>query len=517
MNTEKIVPAYIGHIWRFVLVFSLLFILCTISKIAHGKNHKSIKDTVYNNSGTITNFSNVQFDSWAYFSNAHFRSWANFSDAQFNAPAIFTSVQFDSVADFSYANFNSWAYFYDANFNSWANLSHVKFDSIAYFSHTHFFLTADFFRAQFNSWADFSDAHFDILADFSNTRFVSLAYFYNAHFNIFADFSGSYFDTLANFRYAHFDSVADFRYAHFSSLADFQYAHFKKKIILRNVYVNQNVRFDFNNSVLPDTIDLSNNPVLSLELRSTMDFTLADSLNDTKNIQQVNYWQELNRLIKFYFYPHAISFESNRIHWINLYNTDVSRIKIDYTHFKLYFKDIDRQDTLSRDLSDDTKASIYEQLLKDFKDRGQTDSYEKLDIEYRWFKGNNNPLLTGFIDWWWRFGYEKWRIFLHSFIIILFFSLINFFLMHKLNDRNNGVYQIDLVPEFLPFKYSENSVYRILRRLWFSLVYTSIIFFLLTFKIEKINFAKPISIWIMFIYTIGLICVGFIANLILQK
>jgi len=469
------------------------------------------------NTDSVINFSGTHFDSWAFFSDRHFRSWANFSDAQFNSPAIFTSAHFDSVADFSYAHFNSWAYFYGAEFNSRANLSHTDFDSLAYFSHTHFYLFADFFRSQFYSWADFSDAHFDILADFSGASFKAFAYFYNARFMVLADFSNAHFDTAANFRYAVFDSVADFTNVHFAALVDFQYAHFKKKIALRNLSVYPKFRFDFNNTVLPDTIDLSNNPVLSVELLSTIDFTLADSLDGEIKPTRTGFWKASVNLVKQYFYPNDPCFGPKKIHWINFYNTDISRIKIDYSHFRLYFKDVDEQDKLHKELSYDIKESIYEQLLKNFKDRGQDDSYERLDIDYRWFKGRNAVLITGINDWWWRFGYEKWRIFIHSFLVIIFFSVVNFFLMHKLNDKNRGVYHMELIPEFLPLNVSKNTTYRLLRRLWFSIIYTSSIFFLLTFKIDKIRFAKLISLWIMFIYTIGLVCMGFIANLILQK
>ena len=498
------------------IIIMLLFLFMGINT-TYSKQSVTRINYSNRNFDSVANFSDAHFDSWADFSNTYFGPWANFSDAHFNSPAIFTGVHFDSVADFSYAHFSSWGYFYDGIFKSRANFSHAYFDSLAYLSHTHFYSSADFFKTHFSSWADFSNAHFDIWADFSNTHFSSLAYFYDAHFSIWADFSDAHFDTLANFRYAHFDSFADFSNAHFASLADFEFAHFKEKIVLRNLTVTQKVRFDFNNSVLPDTIDFSNNPNISLDMSSTIDFTLADSLDNKYKKVKINLWERLKHYIKIYFYPNEVLVDLKGKHWINLYNADISRIKIDYSHFRLYFKDVDIQDTLRKELSNDIKESIYQQLLKNFKDRGQMDSYEKLDIEYQWFKGKDNPIITGIIDWWWRFGYEKWRIFIHSIIIILLFSAVNFFLMNKLNDKNNGVYHIDLVPEFLIFKYSENTPYRLLRRLWFSIIYTSIIFFLLTFKIEKIKYSKPISLWIMFVYTIGLICVGFIAILILQK
>ena len=504
--------------YKYCLNFIISTLILLISTNIAFSKKQTIKIEFSNKTfDTAANFSNARFDTWAYFSATHFGPWADFSSAHFLGPAIFTSSHFDSVADFSYSHFDSWAYFYESRFDSRANFSNAHFDSLAYFSHAHFYVTADFFRSIFESWADFSNARFDILVDFSDANFKAPAYFYGTHFNIMADFSNAGFDTLANFRYANFDSVVDFSHVHFSSLVDFRNAHFKQKAVLRNLSITPKVRFDFNHSVLPDTIDLSNNPSLSLDMPSTIDFTLADSLNNKNRIIKKNFWRGVKYYVSIYFYPNDTMYETKGKRLINLYNTDITNIKIDYTHFKLYFIDVETHDTLNRVLSDDVKSSIYEQLLKNFKDRGQMESYERLDIEYMWFKGHNNTYITGIEDWWWRFGYEKWRVFIHTFLIIIVFSVINFFLMPKLNDRNNGVYHIDLVPDFLAFKFSKNTPYRLIRRFWFSIIYTSIVFFLLTFKIEKIRFSKPISLWVMFIYTIGLICMGFIANLILQK
>ena len=507
-----------SHWYRCYLYFVGMLFFSVISTET-SFSQKKIANVDFSNKqfDTAADFSNASFETWVYFSATHFGPWANFSDAHFLAPAIFTSAHFDSVADFSYSHFSSWAYFYEARFDSRANFSNVHFDSLAYFSHAHFYVSADFFRAIFDSWADFSTTRFDVLVDFSDAQFKTSAYFYGANFNVMADFSNANFDTLANFKYASFDSVVDFNYVRFNALVDFQNCHFRQKLVLRNLSVASKVRFDFNHSVLPDTIDLSNNPSLALDMPSTIDLTLADSLDNDKKTIKNNIWKDVKYFATWYFHPHDTQLDLNGKHLVNLYNTDIGNIKIDYKHFKLYFMDVEMHDTLQRELSPDVKASIYEGLLNNFKDRGQMDSYEKLDIEYMWFKGRNYPVITGMIDWWWRFGYEKWRIFIHSFLIIIAFAVVNFFLMHNLNDRNEGVYHIDLVPEFLPFKYSQKNSYTLLRRFWFSIVYTSILFFLLTFRIERIRFSKPISLWIMFIYTVGLLCMGFIANLILQK
>ena len=55
-------------------------------------------------------------------------------------------------------------------------------------------------------------------------------------------------------------------------------------------------------------------------------------------------------------------------------------------------------------------------------------------------------------------------------------------------------------------------------RLWYSFVYTAVIFFSLSLKISNVNFRnKGGTMYIMFVYTLGLICLAYMANFVLQK
>jgi hypothetical protein len=55
-------------------------------------------------------------------------------------------------------------------------------------------------------------------------------------------------------------------------------------------------------------------------------------------------------------------------------------------------------------------------------------------------------------------------------------------------------------------------------RIWYSLMFTSTVFFLLTLKIENIYFKEKRGTFYLFIvYTSGLLCLAYIANFVLQK
>jgi hypothetical protein len=77
-----------------------------------------------------------------------------------------------------------------------------------------------------------------------------------------------------------------------------------------------------------------------------------------------------------------------------LLNTDVSKIKMDYFRFKLYFPDSVAQygDTMRTFLPvrEDEKEALFESLLANFKNRGQLESLELLDVDYRQYQASKH-------------------------------------------------------------------------------------------------------------------------------
>lgn len=189
---------------------------------------------------------------------------------------------------------------------------------------------------------------------------------------------------------------------------------------------------------------------------------------------------------------------------IFLYHTDISKLKLDYIHFKLYFHNF-RGD----EIDDESKEVVYESLLKNFKDRGQNESFRLLDIEYQDFKLAHSSL--SFLRWlpkyWWNYGYNKELVFKWAALFLLIFSIINFVFLGYFN---RDVYPISYV--------STPNLRKPLLRLWYAFVYSSSIFWGVSIKLENMKFDRVFScIYILLFYTLGIICLAYMANFVLQK
>lgn len=498
-------------------------------------NEVSIKHEAKFSNATFrvtSDFSKAYFDSACDFRGAHFISQSAFSDARFYSLSSFIGASFDSTSYFSSAYFDSTSAFMGTNFNSGCFFSNAVFHSPCIFSGAHFLNETEFSNVQFRSLSNFSYTHFDSTVLFSgaefhytifnNAEFRSKCAFNEAKFYSTTDFTSAHFYSSVNFSKANFDSIVNFSEVQFNKDVNFTEAHFKHNanLVLAKIKVGDNINFDFSHCVLPDTIDFSHNPTIFSGTQAIIDFTLADSLNGIRYAAtKRNTWQILKHTAKMFFYPNDTTgiFKKHRI---NLYNTDVSKIRIDYDHFVFYASENENKDSVKTKIPTDIVESIYEGLLKNFLDRGQMDSYKRLDIDYKRYKAGLEPGEFSWEEFWWRFGYEKWRIFIHSIFLILLFSIINFFFIDQLNNKTSGIYYIQLVPEFSRDLFSNYNRYqRFFRRCWTSLLYTSIIFFLLTLKIDKIRFSRSVLgiIWVIVIHISGLICIGFMANWILHR
>jgi uncharacterized protein YjbI with pentapeptide repeats len=239
---------------------------------------------------------------------------------------------------------------------------------------------------------------------------------------------------------------------------------FSHNLLLSNLKTSSQFHIKFRESKMPDTLNLSNNRYLE----DTVDFSKID-MNSKKKCLVI------------------------------LEGMDISKLKLNYNYFKLGF---------SENLTIDNKENIYQGLLQNFKYWGFQDSYQKLDIEYKRFHAKQGTF--GFLWWipeyWWEYGYERARIFPITFWAVLFLTIINYLLINYLV---SNVYSVGNIP----FHYRKRS----LNRLWFSFVYTCVIFFSLSLKIDKIKFQnKGGTLYLMGIYLFGIICLAYIANYIIQ-
>ncbi len=216
---------------------------------------------------------------------------------------------------------------------------------------------------------------------------------------------------------------------------------------------------------MPDTLDLSNN------------FKFGDSL-DFKGVSLGTKRDKCKLLIQ---------------------NTDLSALKLDYSNFELAFEG---------DVALDQKEVVYSKLLEVFKSNMQQLSYKGLDIEYKRFHAKQGTF--GFLwwvpDYWWKYGYERERIFKIVFFAVLLLTVLNYFLINYLTLK---VYSIKSIPAYYK-RHDWN-------RLWYSFVYTSVIFFSLSLKTDRIRFQEKLgSVYILIMFVFGTICLAYVANYLIQ-
>lgn len=324
-------------------------------------------------------------------------------------------------------------------------------------------------------------------------------------------FAEDSFGRTVNFRYSMFRDTAVFTDAAFLQSVDFSYDTFRQAVYFDNVSFAANTHFDFvrfphyakftnlqstnnvvmqfDDAVLPDTLDFSQNPALICKI----DLTSANFLDpDRYDTLTGNY---------------------KRPHYLFLFNTDISKFKLDYFHFRLLVPDSTITPSLQsvhQRVTKDQKEAMYEGLLNNFKQNGQEESYKRLDIEYQKFKWSTSWARG--ISWipaiWWNFGYDKEYIFIWICGSLLLFSLINACFLRTLNMQ---VYEA-----VKPEKIADLSTFR--RRLWYSAQYTTNIFFRLTLERDCMRFeVLGLTVYFFFIYILGVLCLGYLTNFILQQ
>jgi hypothetical protein len=440
-------------------------------------------------------FYNVEFHSTADFGGTNFKDTADFHWATFDASVRFWGADFHSTADFEGTNFKGGANFFRATFETGVRFSAAGFHSTVDFLRTDFKGTADFqwtnFKrttnfdgAAFDSSVSFSLAEFDSTTDFGHTKFNSPAYFEQTKFKAMADFGWAAFDSSVSFSYGVFDSTANFVVTKFKGRADFEWTRFREDVI-------------FSDALLPDTLDFRD----IKDIRKEIDFTLS-----------------------------LLPRSKGKCH-IALAGADISKIKLNMTLFTLCFpidtnfgeSSTGKDSVTSIDsTSYDGQLSVYESVLKKLKDDGFMESYQILDIEYRRLKYEHG----GFFDWyimdtlqrrWWNYGYSKERVFLWTFGLWVLFSLVNLKVYPKLSER---VYEIKFLEKM------QDSAYTGIKKWIFYALqvvsYTAIVFFGL--KMDVAKFKKGVVrehpwlfVYLMVVYVVGLVCLGFIVNIIFTR
>jgi uncharacterized protein YjbI with pentapeptide repeats len=420
------------------------------------------------------------------FTGATFESEVSFNSAAFNSTADFVRTNFQGRADFREARFDSSVSFWGGHFGSTAGFLMTNFKGTANFDSATFYFSVNFYDAEFDSTADFDSTEFIDMADFSWAWFSASISFHDADFYSMADFSATRFNGMADFSMVTFDSNSTvlFSGTRFSGKVDFRGARFWGNVV-------------FSNDTLPDYLDFRYVKDISREI----DFTLS-----------------------------LLPRSKGKCH-IALAGADISKIKLSGALFELSFpidtiwgKTTAGKDTIERidSTSYDGQLSVYESVLKKLKDDGFMESYQILDIAYRRFKYEHGGFFDWYIlntaqKWWWNYGYSKERVFLLAIGLWVLFSLVNLKAYPKLSE---SVYTIGFLE-----KIQESAYTGIKKWIFYALQvvsYTAIVFFGL--KMDVAKFKKGVVrehpwlfIYLMVVYVVGLVCLGFIVNIIFTR
>ena len=420
---------------------------------------------------------------------------ADFKNKKFLFDLDVSNKLFLSSANFDYTLFLHKATFSKVKFATFSNFEGCEFFAKGSFDHLNLCDQSNWSRAIFRDTVDFGRSIFSEKVDFDQIEFHNDAYFNNVQFKNKANFYQSQFFKDVDFDSGQYYGLVDLSQAKFTNNVNFFSARFKAGSVLNlsSIVTAEKTNFIFLQAVLPDTLLFANN----FHLESDIFFNNADFTDTTRfNIET----------------------KSNKPVLIYLLGSNLTRLHLDYLHFKLYLPDSTSYLTegVIRYISADEKSTVYESLLNNFKANGQTESYKLLDIEYQKFKWRNNSWTRHIVwipEFWWNFGYDKQYIFLWTITAMILFTFITYFFIYSLNTK---IYRIEKIPtnDIWSKKISLNDFGK---RLWSSFMYTSTVFFKLTVKIENLEFKeKAGTFYIILIYTIGVVCIAYMANFVLQ-
>lgn len=183
--------------------------------------------------------------------------------------------------------------------------------------------------------------------------------------------------------------------------------------------------------------------------------------------------------------------------------------------------------SLSQSSTFERTSSIYQALLLRYNELMFKDSYEALDKEWKetvYLHNGFVGIITNTLQkYWWDYGYSKWWIFLWSIGCVLLFSIINTLILKYFITK---IYQPETAFDIEQVKqdWKELSHIKRFRKHFTTTVYfTGLIFFAIQFEPRRLVAAKGeygqnlgALIYFLLIYATGLVCLGYIANLVIS-
>ena len=165
---------------------------------------------------------------------------------------------------------------------------------------------------------------------------------------------------------------------------------------------------------------------------------------------------------------------------------------------------------------------LYQQLLKQLQESGLSEKAEDVDKLYQKLKlkENNHYIINLFSQYWWDYGYKKPLVIVNSMFIFLMFLFVNCCFYNSLtlvyypNHIKEYERKINTIPST---PYSKDLKFRFFKLLSITL-YTSFIFWRVKLELHDLKIKNWVAIlWILLQYTVGIVCLAYIANYIITK
>jgi hypothetical protein len=406
------------------------------------------------------NYPKPLFNNQVLIENCEIRSGIMFSKCTFKNKITLYNDEIEGIFMLTFSEFDSLNIFRSLTFNTQSSFNSNNYRDSVFIDSNYFNNPTDFSKTISLKYFNFSNNIIKKSIHFKHSSFAKTDFQYNI-FEGFLDISHSVFNDTTSFYQSKFNNQVNFYDCTFKKYLDFKYVSF-----------NGNVHF--NNSILPDTLDL-------------------------------RYLENISQILDFTYCKLAATKKKCAI---ALYGSDINKIKINLELFELAFP---KPNDSFNDIS-----SVYERLLLKFQNDGLLEDYQELYIQYNHVKIMHKTgaffllsyLGDRFLNVWSRYGFEPERIIIATIIILIIFTIITSL---RLNDLLFQHYNINFIKDAI---YNKNITTS--QKLFYSLIYTAVIFFGFTLKIDELKKLDKWTIYIFFVYIVGLICLLFIARIIIK-
>ncbi|PIF43680.1 hypothetical protein CLU96_0592 [Chryseobacterium sp. 52] len=241
------------------------------------------------------------------------------------------------------------------------------------------------------------------------------------------------------------------------------------------------------------------------------------TLGDSCTIESFKGNGKLSLIPKYYLYKNQSNrrFLRNNIEYDDEYYAKITLLNVNPEN--LILPDQGFTFIVSEKQSFSKQIILYKFLLERYKDNPE--QFQKYDVAYQNFMDKrSNSWFSNFVRKNWNyFGYEKNMIFQNSIMLMLFFFSFNLLFFPKILYQGYYMREFTIADRFIRRTYPNPWLLEV-RNMVNCFFYTFFVFWGLKLDIENL---KVSNIWycslILLEYVVGIICLGYIANIIISR